>query len=120
MDTVTEHSNGSKNGVSTTSNPIKATRKKRYLPSLPSASSAKDMQQVLYTVLVDRTPTEFASLDNYEIFSMSDDGSFPMIRISRIKAARLGDRKVFETGGGRVFRVTLQSHEIKSQSQGNG
>lgn len=119
MDTATEQSNGTKNGSSIISNPTKPTRKKRYLPSLPAASSAKDMQQVLYTVLVDRTPTEFASLDNYDIFSMSDDGSFPMIRISRIKAARLGDRKIFETGGGRVFRVTLQSHEIKNQNQGN-
>lgn len=119
MDTATEQSNGSKNGLSSTNSVPKATRKQRYLPSLPSASSAKDMQQATYTVLVDKTPTEFASLDNYEVFSMSDDGSFPMIRVSRNKAARLGDRKVFQTGGGRVFRVTLQSHEIKNQNQGN-
>jgi hypothetical protein len=107
------------NGTISTSKPgnsaTKAPRKQRYLPGLPSASSAKDMQQALYTCLIDRTPTEFNSLDNYEMFSMSDDGSFPMIKVSKSKATRLGDRKVFQTGGGRVFRVALQSHEIKSK-----
>lgn len=107
------------NGTIGTSKPgngaTKAPRKQRYLSGLPSASSAKDMQQALYTVLVDRTPTEFVSLDNYEMFSMSDDGAFPMIKVSKSKATRLGDRKVFQTGGGRVFRVALQSHEIKTR-----
>jgi hypothetical protein len=113
MDTAVESTNGTttrtRNGESTS----KAPRKQRYLPGLPSASSAKDMQQVVYTALVDRTPTEFASLDNHELFSMSDDGSFLMKKESKSKAIRLSDRKVFMTGGGRVYRVTFQSHEIK-------
>jgi hypothetical protein len=49
------------------------------------------------------------------MFSMSDDGAFPMIKVSKSKATRLGDRKVFQTGGGRVFRVALQSHEVKTR-----
>ncbi len=114
MDTATESTNGTSTRTRNGDSVTKAPRKQRYLPGLPSASSAKDMQSALYTVLIDKTPTEFASLDNYEMFSMSDDGSFPMIKVSKSKATRLGDRKVYQTGGGRVFRVTLQSHEIKS------
>ncbi len=63
-------------------------------PSLPSAASAADMNQVEYSGLCDRTAVEWDSLRNYEMFSLSPDGSFPMMKVSRSKAVRLADREV--------------------------
>jgi hypothetical protein len=63
MDSSSDSSNGTIGASRSGNGATKAPRKQRYLSGLPSASSAKDMQQALYTVLVDRTPTEFVSLD---------------------------------------------------------
>ncbi|MEH2072318.1 MAG: hypothetical protein V7K47_29905 [Nostoc sp.] len=62
------------------------------MPSLPSAASAADMNQVEYLGLCDRTAVEWNSLRNYEVFSLSPDGSFPLMKVSRSKAVRLADR----------------------------
>ncbi|MEH2123081.1 hypothetical protein [Nostoc sp.] len=88
----------------------KRERARRHLPSLPSAASAADMNQVEYSGLADRTAVEWDSLKNYEMFSLSPDGSFPMMKVSRSKAVRLADREVMMVGGGRCFRVSLSNH----------
>ena len=90
-------------------------RKTRYLPGLPSVSSTQDQQAITYSMTVDKTATEFNALDNYEIFAMTADGSYLMIKVSKSKAVRLNDRKTFMTNGGRVHRVTLQSHCLDDQ-----
>jgi hypothetical protein len=109
------------NGTKTTPNADKKTTKdkekpKRHLPSLPSAVSAADMNNVEYSGLADRTAVEWTSLRNYEMFSLSPDGSFPMMKVSRSKAVRLADREVMMVGSGRCFRVSLSNHP-KSTSQ---
>jgi hypothetical protein len=107
------------NGTKTTLNTDKKTTKdkpKRHLPSLPSAVSAADMNNVEYSGLADRTAVEWSSLKNYEMFSLSADGSFPMMKVSRSKAVRLADREVMMVGSGRCFRVSLSNHP-KSTSQ---
>jgi hypothetical protein len=93
----------------------RATR--RPLPSLPSAASAADMNQVDYSALADRTPIEWVSLKNYEMFSLSPDGSFPMMKVSRSKAVRLADREAMMVGGGRCFRVSLSNHPTQNKPQ---
>ena len=104
---TTESRNGS--GVITAiqgnKNKGKATQRQRNLPSLPTASSVSDMAQVAYKGLVDNTPTEWNQLKNYELFSLSSDGSFPMIKVSRSKAVQLHDREVLMVGSGRCYRV---------------
>ncbi|WP_138504053.1 hypothetical protein [Nostoc sp. PA-18-2419] len=95
----------------------KKERAKRYLPSLPSAASAADMNQVEYLGLCDRTAVEWNSLKNYEVFSLSPDGSFPLMKVSRSKAVRLADREVMMVGGGRCFRVSLSNHPTQNKPQ---
>lgn len=113
MEALEATSNGNKTVVKTeekTEDSPKRERARRYLPSLPSAASAADMNQVEYLGLADRTAVEWDSLKNYEMFSLSPDGSFPMMKASRSKAVRLADREVMMVGGGRCFRVSLSNH----------
>ena len=105
MGETTIHTNGIA-PLQTEQTKTKAPRKQRYLPGLPSVSSVNDMTEATYKVMCDRTPTEFAALDNYEFFSMSPDAASLMMKVSRSKAIRVSDRKVFQTNGGRVYRAS--------------
>jgi hypothetical protein len=111
------------NGTKTPPNSDKKPKKddkdktRRHLPSLPSAISAADMNQVDYSGLADRTAVEWNSLKNYEMFSLSPDGSFPMIKVSRSKAVRLADKEVMMVGSGRCFRVSLSNHPTQNKPQ---
>ncbi|MCM0591328.1 MAG: hypothetical protein KA716_31935 [Gloeotrichia echinulata DEX184] len=110
MDTLQVNGNGTKAAPNDTKTKAKGDKPRRHLPSLPTASSAADMSTVAFSGLVDKTPVEWTSLKNYEVFSLSADGSFPMIKASRCKAVRLADKEVMMTGGGRCYRISLSNH----------
>lgn len=110
MDTVEANQNGTKTAANADDKPAKVNKQRRNLPSLPSATSATEMTAVMYNGLSDKTPVEWSFLKNYEIFSLSPDGSFPMMKVSRSKAVRLSDREVLMVGGGRCYRVSLSNH----------
>lgn len=97
--------NGTKGGVNTAKSKGKGEVKRRYLPSLPTASSLSDMNKATYTGLVDNTPTEWNYLKNYEMFSLSADGSFPMMKVSCSKAVMIHNREVMMVGSGRCYRI---------------
>lgn len=106
----TSTSNGTKADLNNSNTTSKKRKNPRYLPSLPIASSAKDTNKGSLYLLVSKTPEEFAAIDNYQLFSTVDDGSDPMIKISRSKAARLSDGRPFPTGGGRVYRIRISGY----------
>jgi hypothetical protein len=110
MDTVEANRNGIKTHENTGGKSTKDNRQRRHLPSLPGATSATEMTIVTYSGLSDKTPVEWNQLKNYEIFSLSPDGSFPLMKVSRSKAVRLFDREVLMVGGGRCYRVSLSNH----------
>jgi hypothetical protein len=110
MDTVEANRNGIKTHENTGNKATKDNRQRRHLPSLPGATSATEMTIVTYNGLSDKTPVEWGFLKNYEIFSLSPDGSFPLMKVSRSKAVRLSDREVLMVGGGRCYRVSLSNH----------
>ena len=110
MDTIEINSNGTKTQPQPGNKPVKDTKQRRHLPSLPSATSATEMTAIAYNGLSDKTPVEWSFLKNYELFSLSPDGSFPMMKVSRSKAVRLSDREVLMVGGGRCYRVSLSNH----------
>jgi len=114
MDTVEANRNGIKTHENNGNKATKGTKQRRHLPSLPGASSATDMATVTYNGLSDKTPVEWISLKNYEIFSLSPDGSFPLMKVSRCKAVRLSDREVLMVGSGRCYRVSLSNHYERS------
>lgn len=110
MDAVETNINGTKTQAQPGNKATKDTKQRRHLPSLPSATSAAEMSSVIYNGLSDKTPVEWSFLKNYELFSLSPDGSFPMMKVSRSKAVRLSDREVLMVGGGRCYRVSLSNH----------
>lgn len=107
MDTLEVHTNGSKATSNTSKTKAKDGKPTRHLPSLPTASAASDMSSVSYNGLADKTAVEWSALKNYEVFSLSADGSFPMMKVSRSKAVRIGDKEVLLVGGGRCYRITV-------------
>lgn len=118
MDTTTTL-NGSKQDSNNGNKQGNKSKKQRYLPGLPIASSAKDTNKGILYVQVCKSPIEFSALENYELFSTVDDGSDPMIKISVSKAARLSDAKPFQTGGGRCYRVKFANYQTQSQQNQN-
>jgi hypothetical protein len=60
--------------------------------------------------LPDKTPVEWSQLKNYEIFSISPDGSNPMMKVSRWKAVSISDREALMVGGGLCYRVSFAAH----------
>lgn len=113
MEVVDSHIHNGKTHVNNGNTKPKTDKPKRHLPSLPSAMSASDMGTVNFTGLVDKTPVEWSSLENYEAFSLASDGSFPMLKVSRSKAVRLVDRKVLMVGSGRCFRISQITSNTK-------
>ncbi|MEH2459141.1 hypothetical protein [Nostoc sp.] len=116
METLEAISNGTKTPPRTEEQP-KKDKKKRHLPILQAAAAIADMNAVDYSGLADRTGVQWDSLKNYEIFSLSPDGSFPMMKVSRSKAVRLADRQVLMVGGGVCFRVSLSNHPTQNKPQ---
>ena len=116
MEALEATSNGTK-ALPINEDKPKRERAKRVLPTLPSAASVADMNQVEYSGLADRTAVSWDSLKNYEMFSLSADGSFPMMKVSRSKAVRLADRQVIMVGGGVCFRVSLSNHPTQNKPQ---
>lgn len=110
METLQTSVNGTKTPEETGKSNPKKDKKQRHLPSLPTATSAADMTAATFNGLVDKTAVEWISLKNYEAFSLSPDGSFPMMKISRSKAVRLSDRQVHMVGSGRCYRISLSNH----------
>jgi hypothetical protein len=119
MDTSTTH-NGTISPPSTDNKPGIKPKRQRYLPGLPSASTASEMNKAVYSVLIDRTPTEFVSLENGETFSTTPDGSAVFMKTSRSKANRITDGKSFPTGGARVYRASFTFTIDASQNQNQG
>lgn len=118
MDTVETNTNGTRSQLQPGNKATKDTKVRRHLPSLPSATSATEMTVVAYSGLSDKTPVEWTFLKNYEIFSLSPDGSFAMMKVSRSKAVRLSDREVLMVGGGRCYRVrTFKSLHTNTMSK---
>jgi hypothetical protein len=116
METAT--SNGNLTTSNSGKNKDKAPKKQRVLPPLNAFGSASNMTKVHFEALVSDEPIDFSNLNNNELFSQSQDGSFPMIRVSRSKATSLHDGKAHTCGSGRCYRISILGHPIIEKSQG--
>ncbi|MEC4887695.1 MAG: hypothetical protein SAL70_41250 [Scytonema sp. PMC 1070.18] len=86
----------------------KTTKKpKRNLPALPSVAGASDMSDVVYGCKVDASPVSWESLPLYSPFSLSADGSYPLVKVSKSKACDLRTGKSILAGSGRCYKVVF-------------
>ena len=99
------------NGKTTRQNNVQSEGKRparvRSLPSLQSVTSISSMKAAAFIGKVDQNATEWQLLKNFTCFSTADDGSFPMVKVSKSKAVSLTDGKAYPVGSGRCYRIFL-------------
>lgn len=101
------------NGSVTASNSGKTVSTKqprqRSLPSLQAVTGTSNMSEAAFVGRVDKNATEWQLLPLYAAFSTAEDGSHPMVKVSRSKAVSLVDGKSHAVGSGRCYRVILSN-----------
>lgn len=80
-------------------------RPKRIAPPLPSGPGAGGMTDVTYSCKVDSSATQWESVPLWSAFSLSSDGSYPQIKVSKSKFCDLRTGKSFPAGSGRCYRI---------------
>jgi hypothetical protein len=89
----------------TTEAQAKTKRSKRQPPPLPSASGASDMSDTSYLCKVDSTATSWDALPLWAAFSLSADGSYPKIKVSKSQFCDPRTLQSTSAGSGRCYRV---------------
>ena len=110
MEALESSSNGTKATSNKGKSSTKDSKQRRSYGVLQPSSASEDMAKAEYSGLVDKTPTDWRSLENYALFSLTSDGLFPMLKVARNKAVRLFDRNVQMVEAGRCYRIMLSSH----------
>lgn len=67
------------------------------------------MNEAAFVARVDKNATEWQLLPLYSLLSSAEDGSHPMVKISRSKCVSLVDGKSFSVGSGRCYRIVLSN-----------
>lgn len=104
MTEVKAETNGSVPLVTTGKTPTQR-RLRQNFPPLPSSPGASEMSDVSYDCKVDSSPSNWESVPLYSAFSLSSDGSFPKVKVTRSKYCDLRSGKSQPAGSGRCYRV---------------
>jgi hypothetical protein len=84
---------------------LKKKRSRRQPPPLPAAAAATEMQEVKYACRVDSSPISWDALPIWHAFSLSSDGSYPQVKVSKSQFCDLRTGKSYAAGSGRCYRV---------------
>lgn len=109
MAAETTEKNGSIAATGNGKSANKAQPRTRSLPSLQSVTGTSSMSEAAFIGRVDKSPTEWQLLNLYAAFSCAEDGSNPMVKVSRSKAVSLVDGKSHAVGSGRCYRIVLSN-----------
>lgn len=104
MTEVQTATNGSVPVTTTGKTPTKRILRQNF-PPLPSAPGASEMTDAAYSCKVDSSPTNWESVPLYSAFSLSSDGSFPKVKVTRSKYCDLRSGNSQPAGSGRCYRV---------------
>lgn len=83
----------------------KKKRPKRQPPPLPAASGASDLADIVYNCKVDASAIAWESLPIWSVFSLSADGSYPLVKVSRSLYCDIRTGKSYSAGSGRCYKV---------------
>jgi hypothetical protein len=101
-----------KNGTSATGSGKSASKgqpRPRSLPSLQSVTGTSSMSEAAFLGRVDKNASEWSLLPLYAVFSTAEDGSHPMVKVSKSKCVSLVDGKAYPVGSGRCYRLVLSN-----------
>lgn len=84
---------------------VKVKRAKRQPPPLPSVAGASDMADIKFDCKVDTTPTGWDALPLWASFSLSSDGSYLKVKVSKSQFCDLRTGQSTSAGSGRCYRV---------------
>lgn len=85
----------------------KKKRPRRQPPPLPSAAGASEMGDVEYKCKVDNSPIAWDALPIWNAFSLSSDGSYPQVKVSKSQYCDLRTSKAYPAGSGRCYRIVF-------------
>lgn len=101
-----EQTQSANNGTWTEIKPgNKTKRPKRIAPPLPSMAGASEMVDATYNCKVDNSPSSWESIPLWSAFSLSSDGSFPKVKVTKSKYSDLRTGKSEAAGSGRCYRI---------------
>ncbi|WP_375471004.1 hypothetical protein [uncultured Nostoc sp.] len=80
-------------------------RQRKQPPPLPSAAGANEMNDASYQCKVDNSPIAWDALPIWHAFSLSSDGSYPHVKVSKRQYCDLRTGKAYSAGSGRCYRI---------------
>ena len=83
----------------------KVRRIRQQPPPLPSVASASEMGDVNYQCKVDNAPISWEALPLWTAFSLSADGSYPHVKVSKRQYCDLRTGRAYPVGGGRCYKI---------------
>lgn len=83
----------------------KQRRQRRQPPPLPSAAGASEMSNVTYQCKVDNAPISWDALPLWTPFSLSADGSYPHMKVSKRQYCDLRTGRAYSCGSGRCYKI---------------
>jgi hypothetical protein len=106
----TETQNGAKADESSNGRHLpKRGKRTKALPSLNAATGVSEMSEAAFKGNVDSSQTDWSLVPLYSSISVSEDGSNPMMKVSKSRAIDLISRKAVDVGGGRCYLVTISN-----------
>jgi hypothetical protein len=87
--------------------PERTPRPKRILPSLQASARTSDLNDTTYICKVESSVTQWEQLPLYALFSLTADGSYPKIKVSRSKYCDIRSMASDWAGTGSCYRVIL-------------
>jgi hypothetical protein len=94
------------NGIAKTeSKEPKQRRPRRQPPPLPSVAGASEMNTATYECKVDNAPISWDALALWTPFSLSADGSYPHVKVSKSQYCDLRTGRAYPVGSGRCYRI---------------
>lgn len=90
------------NGIEQKNKPKRA---RKQPPPLPSVASATEMGNVAYQCKVDSAPISWDALPLWTAFSLSGDGSYPHVKVSKRQYCDLRTGRAYPVGSGRCYKI---------------
>lgn len=84
---------------------LKQRRPRRQPPPLPSVAGASEMNSATYDCKVDNSPIGWDALPLWSAFSLSADGSYPHVKVSKSQYRDLRTGRAYSCGSGRCYKI---------------